>query len=127
MRNLLHKVLPIIRIFFFIFVVFATTALYIYGQYLVHSEDWQEAIRMQSVISWVVVGGALTIIGLYVWLEIWAHNQNDEERNKTIKLLEAIAQRLGVDTNKIDIGEINLTISNHLKKIKTKREERRGK
>jgi len=56
---------------------------------------------MQGIITWVIVGIALAVIVFYVWLEIWAQKRNDDERNKTNRLLEAIARKIGVGTDEV--------------------------
>ncbi len=104
MRNP-QKILPYIRALFIILLVFATNNLYEYLQYLYRSEDWLEAIRMQGIDSWIVLGGALIIIVLYIWLEKGAHKQGEEEKSEIIKLLEANNKVLIAIANKMGIKE----------------------
>ena len=104
MRNL-QKVLPYIRALFIILLVFATNNLYEYLQYLHRSEDWLEAVRMQGIDSWIVLGMALIITILYILAEISAHKQNEKEKSEIVKLLEANNKVLIAIATKIGIKE----------------------
>jgi type VI protein secretion system component VasK len=113
-RNLL-TMLSFLRIFFLVLVVFATTALYIYAQNIYHSKNWVEAIFVQELITWFVVGGSIVIIGAYIWLEIWAHKQDEKEKDATDKKLD------GIITSQ---NELNRNIKELIDELRRDRNER---
>jgi hypothetical protein len=86
-----------------VLLVFATNALYIQGQWIVHNHDqgiWQAVWYVLEGWWWVTLS-AIVILLLVLYWDWRSQKKDDDERFKTTKLLEAIAQKLGVDTSNI--------------------------
>ncbi len=92
----------VIRVFFLILVVFATTAIYIQAQYIYHSENWWNAVKELLMNAWGVSLAAIIIVGVYIWLELRTQKKEGDERCRNNAIWEAIAKKLGVDLNELD-------------------------
>jgi len=92
-------------LFSLVVLVFATTALYMQGQYIWHNRTeyglW-ETTRMQFVEAYPIIIPAVVVIIAVLVIEYLGFRQDSKERNRDRQLLEAIARKLGVDINDID-------------------------
>ena len=91
--------LRIFRLGFIVLVVFATTALYIQGQWVFHNHEngWWEAIRMVITENFFIAIPAFVIIGFFIWIE-WLYQKREDKKNEAmLNLLKAIAKKLGTE------------------------------
>lgn len=91
----------ILRAVFIVLVAFAATALYIQGQWVYHNREqglW-EAIRMVVTDNLIVTIPALVIIAGFIVLAWYYQRKEDKKNEAMIKMLRAIAKKLGVDAD----------------------------
>lgn len=97
-----------------ILLVFALDILFLHAQYVWYRQaeyGWYEAVMMELGIAGLPIAGSIIIVlivlGLFVWIQWSEEKRHKEEQKHTeqinqaiMRLLSAIAKKLGVDDDK---------------------------